>query len=250
VIYVSTACYSLGRELGHDDAIEEFRRQVLRDLNDESLAAAKTIARLRNLEEIVLHIDAGATSIGRTRSRALFEAWRHPSNPDVWVMCDDDVEADKQTLAWLVEAARKTRGVVLAPCWLRRREPVVNVILTEAGIVLPLSDGGAIMPCAAGGLGLAAMHRDAIDRVWSARMPELAFLDEDGSEKCGCFVEVLSGGKWWTEDLSFFIRWLPDDVARHCLLSGRTCHDHRLLDCSSVPQLPRMAYDDAPRVTL
>lgn len=242
MIYASTACYTLARDLGHDEAIEELRRQIL-EPTTEGLPVAMTFARLRTLEELVLHIDAGGTSIARTRARALYEAHERAEQCDVWLTCDDDVEATRETLDWLLQAVRKTRGVVVAPCWLRlRRDNVVNVILEEAGIVQPVGERGAIMPCRAGGFGLVAMHQDAIQRVWDARMPELAFLDKDGNTKCGAFLEVLEKGHWWSEDLSFFVKWLPDDVPRHVLLSGVTSHAGQVLELSKIGEYPRMAY--------
>lgn len=246
MIYASVFCYALGRELGPEEAQLEFRRQVF-EPTDESLPAARTVARIRRHDEIVLHIDAGATSIGRARARAMFEARRHADKCDVWVQCDDDVEADTPTIDWLIQAARESRGVCIAPCWLRRTEPIVNLVLTEA-VARPVGKDGLAIGARAGGCGLVAMHQDAIEAVYAAH-PELLFLDEDGQEKLGAFVEVVEGGKWWTEDLAFFLKWLPSSVRREALVKGRTVHDGRLLDLAEVPGLPRIA-SELPRLVV
>jgi len=247
LIFVSTSIYALGRELGPDAATEELRRQV-NEPTDQSLSCARTVARLRTFDDLAHHIDAAATSIGRARSRAMSEFRARPDF-DVWVSCDDDVEADIQTLKWLVQAVRESRGVCVVPCWLRRTEPIVNLVLTEA-VARPIGGpgGGLAIGCRAGGFGLVAMHQDAVSAVYDAH-PELLFLDEDGKEKLGAFVEVVEGGKWWTEDLTFFLKWLPQDVRREALVTGRSVHDGRLLNLEEVPALPRIA-SEVPRLVV
>lgn len=240
MIYVSTALYSLGKELGPQDADLEFRRQVVTPTED-SLPAARAVSRLRRLEDLVLQTDCAATSIGRSRARSMFEFRRHPSQPDVWVSVDDDVDASLETLSWLVQAARDTKGAVIAPCWLRRKDPIVNVVISEGGVARPVGKGGLIMGCQAGGFGLVAIHRDAVEAVHEAR-PELYFVDDDGERKLGAFVEVVEGGKWWTEDLAFFLKWAPKTFRRDILITGQTTHDGKLLDLEQVSQLPRMGY--------
>src|SRR6478609_4200445 len=100
MIYASTYVYCLGRELGAEDAAAEFRRQVIEPTED-SLPSARAISRLRHIEDIVLHIDAAATSIGRARAPSLHQFRQHASAPDVWVSIDDDVDATSETLRWL-----------------------------------------------------------------------------------------------------------------------------------------------------
>lgn len=244
MIYASTYVYCLGRELGAEDAAAEFRRQVMQPTED-SLPSARAISRMRGIEDLVMHVDAAATSIGRARARSLWNFRNHPSAPDVWVSIDDDVDATQETLRWLIDGARETRGVIAAPCALRRKEPVVNVIVADGGIVRPVGQGGLMVKCVAAGAGLLAMHRDALEATYQAR-PELLFRDEDGEIKLGCFAEVVQDGHWWTEDIAFFVKWLPESVRRDILLTGKTTHDGVLLDLAQVPQLPRMAYDAAP----
>lgn len=242
MIYVSTSVYALGRELGKDGAVEELRRQVANPDN-ESLPCARVVARLARLDTLAHHIDPRSTSIGRSRSRAMAE-FRERPDFDVWVSCDDDVEADEETLRWLVEAVRQSRGVCIVPCWLGRTDPVVNLILTEA-VARPVGKDGLAIGCRAGGFGLVAMHQDAVAAVYEDH-PELLFIDEDGREKLGAFVEVVEGGKWWTEDLAFFLKWLPERVRREALVTGRSVHGGRLLTLQEVPSLPRIA-SEVPR---
>jgi hypothetical protein len=242
VIYFSTACYVLGRELGPLDAQAELRGQVL-EPTGESLPCARVGARMRLIDDISLHIDAAATSIGRYRARALHMAREARATHDVWVSCDDDVEADLQTCRWLVQAVRESKGVCIAPCWLRRTEPIVNLVLTEA-VARPIiggnEPGGVVIGARAGGFGLVAMHQDAIELLYQAQAERLTFIDEDGIAKLGAFVEVVEGGKWWTEDLAFFLKWLPSSVRVEALVTGQTVHDGRLLKLEQVPALPRI----------
>lgn len=251
MIYASTAVYTLGRELGPEGAREELRRQI-GEPTDESLPCARVMARLLRIDELVLHIDSAATSIGRSRSRAMHEAHSRAGMCDVWLSVDDDVEADQETLRWLVEAVRESRGVCIAPCWLRRTEAIVNLVLTEAvarPIGKPTTSGeqGLAIGARAGGFGLVAMHQDAIQAVYDSN-PDLLFVDEDGVEKLGAFVEVVEGGKWWTEDLAFFLKWLPERVRREALVTGRTVHDGKLLKLEQVPGLPRIGSEVPPLV--
>ena len=246
MIMGSVNIYALGKELGQVDAAAEFRRQV-NEVTPDDLPAARTMARLRHVDEVALAIDAAGTAIGQSRSRML-HSFIGLKDADVWVSCDDDVEADFQTLKWLVEATRETKGVCIAPCLIRRKEPVVNVMFETAGIVRPLSDGGHVMRCKAGGFGLVALHRELCERIYLER-PDLAWVDEDGQEKRAAFLDLFVGKRWWTEDLSFFLKVVPADVRIEALVSGHTVHDGRLLELAQVPSQARITLPHGVHLT-
>lgn len=239
MIFASVAVYTLGRELGAEGGNEEFRRQCA-EPNEEHLPASRTIARLRHVEEVALCVDANGSSVGKSRARMLHAFYSMP-DADVWVSCDDDVETSFETLRWLIEAVRDTKGVCIAPCLVRgrTRRPLVNIMFESAPVLRPLSHGGYAVRCMAGGFGLVAMHRDAAAKIYAQR-EDLAWLDEDGIEKRAAFLESLDpiDKLWYGEDLSFFLATLPKDVRVECLVTGHTVHDGMLLDLSKVPTEP------------
>lgn len=249
-VFFSTATYALGKELGFEGASEAFK-QMCSDPTpgEETLPAARTVARLQHLEQVALWHDCSATSIGKSRSRAAFEAKR--SSADVWVCCDDDVEADSQTLAWLIHAARSSEVpcVVLAPC-VTRGSTVVNVALARHGGRRDLGNGGATVPCIAGGFGLVAMNRAALDRLWECYEPSLSFYDDDGQTKVALFLEMLAPQAeariilprppvqiWTGEDVSFCRRAALARVRLEALVTGVTAHAGVALRLESVPAL-------------
>jgi hypothetical protein len=206
--------------------------------------------RLRHVDEVALALDAAGTAIGKHRSRFLHAFYSMPA-ADVWVSCDDDVEASFETLRWLVEAVRDTRGICIAPCLLRRKQPVVNIMFESAGILRPLSNGGHAVRCLAGGFGLVAIHRDVATRIYAERS-DLAWVDDvDGIEKRAAFIETFDpvDRKWWGEDLSFFLSTVPQDVRVECLVSGHTVHDGKLLDLAQVPSQARLTLPSAGHLT-
>lgn len=236
MIFGSVIVYALGRELGPHDADLEFRRQVA-EPDGESLAGARTMHRLNTLDAVGLAVDAGGTAIGQTRSRIL-HAFYSIRDADVWVSCDDDVDASVDTLRWLVAAVRETKGVCVAPCLVRRRDrQVVNVMFDSLGVIRPLPDGGQAVRCVAAGFGLVAMHREVAERIYLEKT-DLAFIDEDGQEKRAAFHDWLDPEKrrWWGEDLSFFLRGLPEGTRVECLVTGHTVHAGQFLDLSKVPE--------------
>jgi hypothetical protein len=249
LILASVNLYCLGRELGEEEAPHEFRRQVTTP-DEQSLPAARTIHRLRHVDEVALALDAAGTSIGKNRSRMLHAFYSMP-DADVWVTCDDDVEASFETLRWLVEAVRDTRGMCIAPCLLRRRDAVVNIMFESAGILRPLSNGGYAQRCLAGGFGLVALHRDVVTRLYAERA-DLAWIDDvDGQQKIAAFIETYDpiDRKWWGEDLSFCLATLPKDVRIECLVSGHTVHDGKLLDLAHVPAQARLSMPSGATLT-
>ena len=250
-VFFSTATYALGKEVGFEQASELFLSMCADPTPDEgTLPAARTVARLQHLEQVALWHDCSATSIGKSRSRAAFEA--HKSAADVWICCDDDVEADSQTLQWLIGAARSSVRpcVVLAPC-VTRGSTVVNVALERSGLQRrELPGGGATIPCIAGGFGLVAMNRGALERMFDRYANTLSFVDDDGVIKVGLFIEMLAprvssriilpraNEQIWTgEDVSFCRRATDAGVSLEALVSGVTSHAGVALRLESVPAL-------------
>lgn len=249
MIFVSLSVYALGKELGPDDAVAEVHRQLAECAHstavvaDDFLPAVRVIARLRLLDELELRIDAGATVIGKARSRAFHAA--QLSKADVWISVDDDIDATKQTLEWILEAvARPAPTLCLAPYLLRRAREQTTTLSVSLPLIYThrnLSNGGRVRSAEHGGFGLVCLNRAAIDAVarhWDNPLSfkSLAFVDDDGEQKLALFHDQLMDRKWWGEDISFFRR-LPKDVEVVALSSGVTCHEGLVLDLKTVPGL-------------
>lgn len=247
MIFVSTAVYALAKELGARDAVAEVHRQLEEctqaangaKLREDILPAVRVITRLRLLDALSLHIDAGATCIGKTRARALHAFSQ--SAADVWISVDDDVDATMQTLRWLLEAARDdlTPRICLAPCLARgpRQEPTLTVQLPQIYIARPLSNGGCVRNATSGGFGLVATNRRALEHIEARAVAlDLVYDDDDGVSRLAVFYDEISGRRWYGEDLSFFRR-LPPQVVVEALATGHTGHDGAVLELGTVPEL-------------
>lgn len=240
MICICTATYALGKELGLVDGTAEFNRQVA---NPElsSLACVRVIARLRSYDEVAIHHDIAATSIAKSRSRAFHEARK--LNADVVFWVDDDVEADSHTLGLMIDAVLGQNVVCIAPCYTRGRKKV-NVELEADPRWRELPSKGRTVKAVAGGFGLVAMSREAIERIWdcyASQERSLWFDDDDGQAKLAVFSEVIERGKWLGEDISFCRRALVAGVSLEALATGITVHDGQDLDLTSVPLLPPAA---------
>lgn len=236
MIAVATWTYALGKELGFPEATAEFRRQ-LEAPDWESLPCVRVITRLRGLtDELSLYHDPAATIMSKARSRAYHAARK--VDADVWVCVDDDVEADLGTLRSLLEAvAGDTPRMVLAPC-ITRGSNVVNVALEPGAPLVRVLDSGARLARArAGGFGLVALNRAAMQLMETAYRG-LDFQDDDGEHKMALFLELLDDGMWLGEDVAFCRRAVLCGVKLEALLEGFTVHAGARLDLAEVAGMP------------
>ncbi len=238
MIFFSTHTYALGWAMGIDEASEELHRQIAHPDKD-SLPVVRTIARLRTIDELCIWTDSGATRIAESRSRAFHQALH--SGADVWFSCDDDCECTLDALQWMVEAVRGRNGICIAPYWARLsrdRLPGINCNLPqlaegEKHPVRELSNGGKVIPCNYGGMGLVAMSRRAMMDTADANAGHV-YNDMEGEIRLAMFLEFIDEqGFWLGEDLSFFRR-LPPSVIREALITGHTNHNGRGLDLSII----------------
>lgn len=263
MIFVSLSVYSLAKELGPDNAVAEVHRQLAAAATDQVedyLPAVKVIARLRLLDSVALRIDAGATVIAKARSRAFHSALFENVEADVWISVDDDVDATKQTLEWLVEAVRERQTgaelervpgprICLAPYLLRNSKTQVETLSVDLPQVFMhrhLSGGGRVRTATSGGFGLVALNRAAIEAIarhWgnAAPLESLHWRDDDGKNKLAIFREELSDGRWYGEDLSFFRR-VPRGVDVEALCTGITSHAGEVLRLETVPALQQAPF--------
>jgi len=246
VICATVALSMLAREHGAG-ARAEFRRQ-LAEPDETSLPCVRTLRRLRELDQgVQLFPDFTDASPATLRSRAAHMAYK--SGARVWVSCDEDVEAPGDTVRDLVEAVDVDEpAICVAPCIVRGRfgefPDVVDVGLDVAFVtkVRTLPSGGQAIPCLAGGMGLAAVNRAALERVREAH-PELVVADDEGMELAVLFVDMLEGKRWWRDALAFFRR-VPEGVRVECLLQGATSRAGAVFDARTVPEARRLALKD------
>lgn len=232
-VLVSALTYELGKQLGIERASRQFIAQCEHP-NRNSLPVARMIARLRQLSEVIVY-HGFSTSLPKARSRAAHEALS--SAADFWLMCDDDVECDTDTLGRMfVIAGTAVPAAVVLPCVLRgtaadRSE--VNVQLTKGSI--PISIGGfAAQTIDRGGTGMMLLNRAALERVSDHYRSELAWRDDDGVSKIALFQPILSGGEWLGEDFSFCDRLLAAGVGLWAVLDGVSLHAGEGLRLASI----------------
>lgn len=248
-ILLSVITYELSKRLGKKVAQAEFHRQALDTLIDSPsgekiLPAAMVVRRLRRLAEVALLHDAGGTSIGHARSRAFSVAERGARNGkiDLWISCDDDTQADQETLRHLVGSIDPDEPqIVIVPCWLRQETPVVNITLDPDAVLDRVSPTGARLRRALyGGFGIVAVSRAALVELGKLYR-DLTFIDDDSVERIGLFCEFLKEGWWYREDYAFFSR-VPEHIRIEALLTGTTDHDGKILRLDAAdkhPMIPR-----------
>ena len=248
-ILLSVITYELSKRLGHAAAQAEFHRMALDTILDSPnaervLPAAMVCRRLRRLAEVALLHDAGGTSIGHARSRAFSVAERGARNGkiDLWISCDDDVQADQETLQHLVRSIDPEQPqIVIVPCWLRQETPIVNITLDPDAVLDRVSPSGARLRRALfGGFGMVAVSRAALLEL-GALYRDLTFIDGDSVERIGIACEFIRDGWWYRDDYAFFSR-VPEHVRIEALLTGLTDHDGKVLRLDTAdkqPMIPR-----------
>ena len=234
-LFVSTMIYALGKQLGLEQAVAEFHAQLAAP-NRESLPAVRAIARLRNSHDFALSVDANSVRIAVSRSRAFYAA--RESGADVWLSIDDDIEAETSALRALLEAVDDPEPrICFAPYWQRGADRIA-VQLSPVPLARPLKSGAVTLRAFAGGFGLVAVNRAALEAI-AFDCEELAYVDVDGVERLAVFQEVLSERRWLGEDVSFFQRAAAAGVRIEALASGVVAHDGRVLKLEEIGTLPR-----------
>lgn len=248
LIFVSTMLYSASRKLGRVAANNELMRQVqglaqagasaLNDLDDPNwwgLPAAATIARCALLGELKVHVNAGATVIGKGRSIAASDFLAEP-RARVWVSVDDDVAVSCDALAAMVEQCLREPSIVVAPCFLRDTQ-AVNIV-DPAPLLEEPAPGCVLQRIASGGFGCVAFSREVVQVVsdWDSE----PWTDDEGIERRAVFRDTVLDGQWRTEDLDFFRRAKPAMKAHnrplgvYAVRRGRTTHGGQALDLATL----------------
>jgi hypothetical protein len=245
--FVSTAIYALGRQLGMAAALIEFQKQMA-EPTPQSLPVIHTIRRLRELADIQLSVDCGATIIGQMRSRCFHAAYE--SGWDCWISLDDDVEASEQTCAHLLDAIDDPfhPRIVIVPYMMRMADslnprlcmtmPLVRVLRAVTRVYGAETHAAKLLafpPGTGGGFGMVGMNRAAMKCIVETQSDcePLRWVDGDGTEKLALFHDMLIDGLWYGEDTSFFRR-VPPWVSVEALLSGNIAHAGIPLDLETL----------------
>jgi hypothetical protein len=223
MLFATTFLYALAKVAGPKwpEIQAEIVRSPLRP--PVSCDGLETIREMGALgEPVTLWID-GCTLIGKARSRASGEFLRR-ADCDVWVTVDDDVYAHGDVLRTLVAAARETRGVVAVPYIHRDGHALAFAVgkLDEARV--QVTAAAALYRAEDGvGLGLTAIHRDAIIRV--AR--EVPQATAETPPFPALFLEDVDEGRWIGEDYAFARLCHACGVPVDLLLDAACCHAGR-----------------------
>lgn len=246
-IFASVLTYELAKAMGIEAAQHEFRRQVDNPKSVESLPAARMVARLREIGNVMLCHPAG-TSLPKVRSRTAHEAhkWLRDNGGGIWVMCDDDVECDLPTLNRMIAAAGESRVSVL-PCPIRgtaAERSTINV-LWDGSLVLEEHTATAgnllVRLVRRGGCGMMIVPFEALHLVLEASREDREigdWLDDDGQIKVALFQQMICrelganppGGRWLGEDYSFCERLRAAGIPIVAPVEGMVVHDGQLLD--------------------
>jgi hypothetical protein len=189
---------------------------------------------LRASEELAFY-ELGATIIHQARCRAAGAFLR--SGQDVWVSCDEDVEAGEAALRTLTEHVERTRGAAFAAYRLRGDGKwSVGAITTDAEAQLlaePLTfEGGA-------GAGLFAVHREAVINSTNTWIEE----DDDTLSPLLFHTQLeaqreIAHSKWMGEDVDFCRRLRIARQPMHVFFLPDVTHDGASNARHMLPALP------------
>ncbi len=241
MIFVETHTYTLTKTFGRELGLQKFEEQLAAP-DDKSLPCVRQIARLRTIDECVIWNDGGATNICEARSRAFHAALETMKGPnDVWFSLDDDCECTLDATQWLVDAVHFTHGICFAPYWARTSERqgpfiVCNVPPLKPGEerqFRPLFNGGKVTPAVGSGMGLLAVHVDAVRRIAECNESP-TYVDIEGVRRRALFLPFIAHGNTWMFDDRVFFSKVPPDVIVEALVTGVTMHAGERLDLRIV----------------
>lgn len=230
-LFVSCLTYELTRRVGVERSGQVFV-QMVRAPDGNELPAARTVARLAGLG-VEMELFHGVSScLPKARSRAAAAALK--SGAGYWVMCDDDVEAPKETLVDLIKAAGPAAEprISVLPCLVRGSNQRTNCEFRGAA---RLNDGGVwVRPVSLAGCGLMVVTRAALERLFTAYREELGYTDDDGQARVALFNMLLEPPRWYGEDYSFCRRADLAGIPIDALVQGTSTHDGQNLDLGSL----------------
>ena len=232
-IFASTMLYAASKRLGLEKATNELMRQVgglaqagaanivaVDDVEWWGFPAALTLARVAICGELKLHVNAGATVIGKARSIAANEFLEDPSCA-VWFSVDDDVVVSADAVAAMIEQCLREPCVCVAPV-LQRGSGVVDIEASS-----PIVNANQMQPIKSGSFSALCFSREVIEGVGP-----LGWWEHAGKNFSVFFRDVTTGGEWYTEDKAFFL--LNGDVKAYAVRRGFSTHAGQRLDLETL----------------
>jgi len=228
-VFASCSSYVLGCLTSPRQATELIQRAVADLKAEQTIPAVHALRELRELADIALRVDGGATHIGKSRSRHF--AWALESDADVWLYVADDTDTTRETLAWLLDAVSGDEPrFCIAPCALRGDTGIASVEWSPILVDRSLANGGRARRARRGD-GIGAMNRAALVAI--AKNSPTWRDDADGLLKPAPYAEVLEpGGAWHGEDMSLCRRL--DGVTFEGLITGETTHAGARLELDTL----------------
>jgi hypothetical protein len=183
--------------------------------DDSDWPCYRTVAQVEQLEPVMLVSDASG-SIGQCRSRmsGRFLA----TSCDVWLTVDDDLFAEAAIIERVVSLARTNPSSVISAPYLLRDgiTPSIGGLQSVKGDLQPVSTSG---------MGLVAMHRNALKRIEPQAQPA---IDDKGNRYRAFWHEMIDEWCGWLgEDVSFCRRAWTAGVPILALADAPTCHAGR-----------------------
>lgn len=241
-VFASTMLYAASKRLGLEKASAELMRQLgglaqagaanIQAVDDEAwwgFPAALTLARVACCGELKLHVNAGATVIGKARSIAANEFLADPDCA-VWFSVDDDVVVSGDAVAAMIEQCLREPCVVVAPC-LQRGDNVVNTVSDHPIIVRDMQ------LISSGGFGAVCFSREVIETaLFHGRW------DHEGKDYRAIFRDLVVNSQWWTEDKAFFVS--NPDVMAYAVRRGFTTHAGQRLELETLRPVVKLEPSD------
>lgn len=232
-VFASTMLYAAAKRLGLEKASAELMRQLgglaqagaanilaVDDVAWWGFPSALTLARVAVCAELKLHVNAGATVIGKARSIAANEFLADPDCP-VWFSCDDDVVVSGEAVAAMIEQCLREPCVCVAPVIQRGGTGVVDIEpLSE------LVDANYMQSIKAGSFSAICFSREVLSNATYS-----GCWDHEGKVFKAFFRDEVVNGFWYTEDKAFFFMNSPKAYA---VRRGFTTHAGERLDLETL----------------
>lgn len=217
-VFASVFCYPISKFVADPDA---FIQQEIAAGEQAEWPCFRTLARLRKLTGPLQLLADRATLIAKGRSRAAHTFLRR-SDADVWITCDDDIEASEDDLKLLLSALRDPdSAIVIGPCAMR--DDLRLNIVAERRALRTTSEGTRLLEVTAGGAALVGYKRSAIETM-AGRFPELWYVNAPDDMGIGLFLESIKDHHWTGEDMTFCARALQAGVRLESLVDTGITH--------------------------